>query len=178
VTRTAVVLPGRRYGHAQAGLRLTELALEQAGVELVRVDWPAEGMPTDPTEAAEAVAAIATPLLDADPAYVVAKSLGTLAAPLAADRGLACIWLTPLLDEPICRDAILRNPAPQLLAGGEVDFAWDRGVADHAVNAGAAAVVLPRADHGFEVPGDAVASAEALVMLTRAVTQWLAGSPA
>ncbi len=61
---TAVVLPGRRYGHAQAGLRLTELALEEAGIELVRVEWPGAGMPQDAAGAAAAVAEIAAPLLD------------------------------------------------------------------------------------------------------------------
>ena len=34
---------------------------------------------------------------------------------------------------------------------------------------GATVVELPGADHGFEVPGDPVASAETLVALTRAV---------
>jgi hypothetical protein len=173
VNRTAVVLPGRRYGHAQAGLRLTELALEQAGFELVRVEWPAEGMPEEPEATAAAVAGIVVPLLDPAPAYVVAKSLGTLAAPLAAERDIAGIWLTPLLREALCRDGILRNRAPQLLAGGSEDFAWDTGVAARAAETGATVVELPRADHGFEVPGDAVASAETLVGLTRAVLEFV-----
>jgi hypothetical protein len=173
VTGRAVVLPGRRYGHGQAGLRLTELALEQAGLELVRVDWPAEGMPTEPEDTAAAVAAIVAPLLDAATSYVVAKSLGTLAAPLAADRWIAGIWLTPLLQEPLCRDGILRNRAPQLLVGGSEDFAWDATVAQQAAGGGASVLELPRADHGFEVDGDAVASAETLVALTRAVQEFL-----
>lgn len=171
---TAVVLPGRRYGHAQAGLRLTELALETAGLDLVRVEWPEDGMPTEAEEVAEAVAAIAEPLLDRTPTYVVGKSLGTLAAPLAADRGINAIWLTPLLKEPLCRDAVLRHQAPQLLVGGTDDFAWDAAVAARATEAGATVVELPRADHGFEVPGDPVASAETLVALTRAVLAFLA----
>jgi len=171
---TAVVLPGRRYGHAQAGLRLTELALEEAGYDLVRVEWPETGMPEDAAGAAAAVADIAGPLLDDAPAYVVAKSLGTFAAPLAAERGLPAVWLTPLLSEPVCRDGVLANPARQLLVGGEDDFAWDGAVAQDAVARGATAVVLPGADHGFEVGTDAVASAETLVGLARAVRGFLA----
>jgi hypothetical protein len=170
----AVVLPGRRYGHDQPGLYLTELVLELAGLELVRAEWPAGGMPTDPAEAAAAVAAIAAPLLDEPPAYVVAKSLGTLAAPLAAERGIPAVWLTPLLDEPICRDAILGNPARQLLVGGERDFAWDRATADEAVRRGATAVELSGADHGFHVEGDPVATASTLVLLVRALREFLA----
>ena len=174
MSRTAVVLPGRRYGHAQAGLRLTELALEQAGIELVRVEWPPEGMPLGPADSTEAVARIVEPLLDLAPSYVVAKSLGTLAAPLAADRGISAIWLTPLLDEPLCRDAVLRNAAPQLLTSGSADPAWDPAVAARAEAGGATVVELPGADHGFEVPGDALASAETLVALTRAVQAFVA----
>ena len=173
MTRTAVVLPGRRYGHAQAGLRLTELALEEAGLELVRVEWPAAGMPQDPEETADAVAEIVVPLLDKAPAYVVAKSLGTLAAPLAADRGISGIWLTPLLREPLCADGILRNRAPQLLVGGSEDLAWDAGVATRAAAGGATLVELPGADHGFEVRGDAVASAQTLVALTLATLEFV-----
>ena len=47
-------------------------------------------------------------------------------------------------------------------------------VAHEAPHAGALVITLPRTDHGFEVPGDAVATAETLVVLTRAVTELLA----
>jgi hypothetical protein len=171
----AVCLPGRRYGHDQPGMRLTELALEQAGLELVLVEWPDAGMPTESAAAAAAVGDIAAPLLDDGAAYVVAKSLGTLAAELAAERGTPSIWLTPLLDEPACRDGILANPARQLLVGGENDFAWDRDVAQQAVARGASAVELPRADHGFQVEGDAAATAETLAHLDRVVREFLSG---
>jgi len=173
VTRTAVILPGRGYGHAQAGLRLAELALEQAGIDLIRVDWPAAGMPVEPEETAAAVARIVEPLLDPAPSYVVAKSLGTLAAPLAADRAISAIWLTPLLHEPLCRDAVLRNGARQLLVGGTVDLAWHAEEAARAASRGATVLELPGVDHGFEVPGDAVASAQTLVALTRAVLEFV-----
>jgi hypothetical protein len=170
---TAVVLPGRRYGHAQAGLRLTELTLEEAGLELVRVEWPEAGMPHDADAAAAAVREIAAPLLDQEPAYVVAKSLGTLAAPVAAERGIAAVWLTPLLDEMVCREGVLANQARQLLVGGDQDVAWNPAVAHEASGRGARVVQLAGANHGLEVEGDAVASAETLVTLARAVREFL-----
>lgn len=162
----ALALPGRLYGHHQPGLRLAELALEQAGYTVVRAEWPADPDP-------EAVRRTAADALDgAD--LVLAKSLGTHAAPLVAERGLPAIWLTPLLRDESCVEAILRNPGRQLLLGGEDDPAWDPGVADAAAQAGALVITLPRADHGLEVPGDVLASAETLVTLARAVSEFLA----
>lgn len=53
---------------------------------------------------------------------VIGKSLGSLAAPLVADRGLAAVWLTPLLtDEPTAL-AMRRATAPCLLVGGTADW--------------------------------------------------------
>lgn len=58
---------------------------------------------------------------------VIAKSLGSLAAPLVADRGLAAAWFTPLLtDEPQWWRCAT---APCLLVGGTADRCWDGPVA-------------------------------------------------
>ena len=53
------------------------------------------------------------------------KSLGTLAASLAADRNLPAIWLTPLLDLPWVIEALARAQAPFLLVGGTADQTWN-----------------------------------------------------
>jgi hypothetical protein len=55
---------------------------------------------------------------------LIAKSSGTLAAPLAAERELPAIWLTPLSTVEFVLDAIGRNPAPALLIGGTGDSLW------------------------------------------------------
>jgi hypothetical protein len=58
-------------------------------------------------------------------AVMIGKSLGSLAAPVVADRGLAAIWFTPLLtDEPTVA-ALRRATGPCLLVGGTADQFWD-----------------------------------------------------
>ena len=56
---------------------------------------------------------------------VISKSLGSLAAPVVADRGLPAVWFTPLLtDEPTVA-ALRRATGPCLLVGGTADRFWD-----------------------------------------------------
>jgi hypothetical protein len=52
---------------------------------------------------------------------VIAKSLGSLAAPLVADRGLAAVWFSPLLTDQPTAVALRRAAAPCLLVGGTAD---------------------------------------------------------
>ncbi len=105
----------------------------------------------------------------------MAKSLGTYAAALAAERGFAGIWLTPLLQVPCCADAIAANPAPQLLVGGTADdIAWDTAVADGLAAGGCEVLEVPGADHALMVPGDVVRGVEAHAEAIRAVDAFLA----
>ena len=53
---------------------------------------------------------------------LIAKSLGTNAARLAADRSLPAVWLTPLLSTPWITAALGRATAPMLLVGGTADL--------------------------------------------------------
>lgn len=164
---TALLLPGRAYSPQMAVLSFAALALREAGLEPVAVEWPAPfGVSVPPAEVRETVAAaIATHA----PSYVVSKSMGTHAAPVVADHGIDAVWLTPLLDDADCRAAIARHPGRQLLVGGTEDFAW---VDPHGLGT-AEVTEIPGADHGFLVEGDAVASAEAHVTVTRAVRDFL-----
>ena len=66
---------------------------------------------------------------DADHVVLVGKSLGTRAAPYAAERGLDAVWLTPLLIEPRLVEALGANAGRQLLVGGLADELWDAAVA-------------------------------------------------
>jgi hypothetical protein len=63
---------------------------------------------------------------------LIAKSIGTLAAPLAAERQLPAIWLTPLLTADFVVAAIRANPAPALVVGGADDSLWHSAVARQA----------------------------------------------
>jgi hypothetical protein len=105
----------------------------------------------------------ATPVL-------IAKSLGTYAAALAAERELPAIWLTPLLHiEPIA-EAITRNPAPALLVGGTRDQSWLPHVA---VTTGKTLVTIEGGDHGLRPMGPLQAYADALGIVGTAMEVFL-----
>ena len=101
---------------------------------------------------------------------IIGKSLGSLAAPVAADLGLAAVWFTPLLtDEPTVA-AMRRAPAPCLLVGGTGDQVWDGRLAR---SLSPEVVELDGADHGMFVPGPLAASAAALGQVITAVEDFL-----
>lgn len=103
---------------------------------------------------------------------VIAKSLGTLALPAAAELGMPGAWLTPLLEgpeTPPLRTAIgelVAGGVPTLLAGGTGDSLWST---EHARASGARVIDIDGADHSLEVPGDWRASLHALDRVTTAV---------
>ena len=101
---------------------------------------------------------------------VVGKSLGSLAAPLVADRGLAAVWFTPLLtDEPTVA-ALRRATGPCLLVGGTADPYWDGQTARSLT---ADVVEIEGADHAMVVPGRLANSAAALGQVITAVEDFL-----
>jgi hypothetical protein len=80
---------------------------------------------------------------------VVGKSLGSLAAPLVADRGVAARWFTPLLtDEPTVA-ALRRATGPCLPVGGTGDPYWN-GQTARSVTANV--VEINGADHAMMCP--------------------------
>jgi hypothetical protein len=101
---------------------------------------------------------------------VVGKSLGSLAAPLAADRGLAAVWFTPLLTDDATVKALRRAAAPFLLIGGTADRLWEgavaRSLSPHVIE-------VEGADHGMFVPGELSASAAVLGQVMTAVELFL-----
>ena len=101
---------------------------------------------------------------------VIGKSLGSLAAPVAADRGLAAVWFTPLLtDEPTVA-ALRRAMGPCLLVGGTADPYWDGRTARSLT---ADVVEIDGADHAMVVPGRLTESAAALGQIISAVEDFL-----
>ncbi|WP_432507366.1 alpha/beta hydrolase [Kineococcus arenarius] len=164
---TATVLPGRGYGCDAPLLRATRSLLRERGWTVRTVRW------RDEAPGAEDVTALGRELLP--PAgtgrhLVVAKSLTTRLLPLAAERGLPGVWLTPLLGEQEVRAAAARATAPTLLIGGDADPYGDSAVA---AASGQRVLELPGADHSLEVPGDAEASRAALDDVVAAVRGFL-----
>jgi pimeloyl-ACP methyl ester carboxylesterase len=97
---------------------------------------------------------------------VIGKSLGSLAAPVAAERGLAAVWFTPLLTDKPTVAALRRATGPCLLVGGTADRFWD-GQAARSLPA--EVVEVDGADHGMFVPGRLAASAAVLGQVITAV---------
>jgi hypothetical protein len=177
----AVLLPGRLYPVAMPLLTFAGRAALGRGWRVRAVEWSGAPGPQDPGVdhwvRDEVLAAVGD---DApDRVLVVAKSLGTRAAPAAAERGWDAVWLTPLLRDDAVVAGIAANPGRQLLVGGAADdLAWDHDVAVGLSRAGCDVFEVPDADHAMFVADDAVRTAEVHVSVTRAVDAFLAGAAA
>jgi hypothetical protein len=100
---------------------------------------------------------------------VVAKSLGTLAAPVAAARGYDAAWLTPLLTEADVVEPLLSYPAAQFVVIGSSDPFFSQDVLD--ALPGERLVVA--GDHVLRVPGDAPAMVASHDRFVRSFDAWL-----
>lgn len=174
--RAAVLAPGGGYSTDGPLLMYSGLAVERRGGYARRIVW---ALPV-PEKLAESYAWVATQVATAidetvastgaTAPVVIGKSLGSLAAPLAADRGLAAVWFTPLLTDEPTVVALRRATAPCLLVGGTADRFWDgpaaRSITPHVVE-------VAGADHGMFVPGELSASAAVLGQVMTAVEQFL-----
>jgi hypothetical protein len=172
----AVTIPGGRYGPFAPLLMFARMAAQARDSLVVPISWDS---PEDPLELPEErygswVCEQVQPVLDGlppgDRPLLIAKSLGTHAAALAAERRLPAVWLTPLLTLPFVVDALRRASAPCLLVGGTADPFWDgdlaRELSPHVLE-------ITGADHGLFVPGPLAASAEILGRVVTAVEQFL-----
>lgn len=172
---TAVLVPGRGYPPQAPLLFFAGFALLQHGWRVAQHWWDPPPYESDEQTAAWVRREVEGALPASDRVLLVGKSLGTWAAPLAAERSLPAVWLTPLLDTPQVVRAIAADPAPQLLVGGTVDSLWDSRVARDLASATCTVVEVPGADHALMVPGDSVAGVAAHLEVQRAVTAWLDG---
>ena len=162
----ATVLPGRGYTCDAPLLHHTRLLLRTRGFSVRTVRWP-----TPPTPAR--LLDLAPGLLDpvrARQHLLIAKSLSTRLLPLAVDRGLPGVWLTPLLGEPTVRDAAQRASAPTLLIGGSADPYWDAAAARQS---GQRVLEVAGADHSIEVPGEVTTSLRALQTVVTEIEDFL-----
>src|SRR5687767_3635902 len=119
----AVVIPGRMFGPASGMLMYVGDVAERRGATLHRYAWSqAAPSPFEPPIEGWVSNEVA-PLLDTlDGApLLIAKSQGTNAAALAAERGLPAVWLTPVLTVPWVVAALERATAPFMLVGGTAD---------------------------------------------------------
>ncbi|MCW3838635.1 alpha/beta hydrolase [Micromonospora yasonensis] len=145
-------------------------AAQARGARLHHLSWHGEMPPEPAARGPWVVPQIAAALRELTDPLVIANSLGTLAADLAAGEGLPAIWLTPLLHRPEVVDGLRRATAPFLLIGGTADPSWRPGLA-HELSPYVCEVV--DADHGLRVPGPLARSAAVLGEIATAVEDFL-----
>jgi hypothetical protein len=157
---TAVVVPGRGYPPAAPLLFFAGFALLAHGWSVRQVWWDPPAHESDEQTLAWVQRQVEEALPESGRALLVAKSLGTYAAPLAAERGL---------------DAIASSSARQLLVGGTADtFAWAPVTARGLAERGCDVLEVAGADHAMMVPGDAVRGVEVHAEVIRTVDAFLA----
>ncbi|GGR99467.1 hypothetical protein GCM10010169_50110 [Micromonospora fulviviridis] len=170
--RAVLVIPGSGgCCHVPHQLFAADAARMRGG-DLHRVSWR-EDVPAEPAARGPwAVAQIAAALRDLPEPLIIANSLGTLAAGLAAERRLPAIWITPLLHRPEVVDGLRRAGAPCLLIGGTADPSWRP---DLARELSPYVCEVAGADHGLRVPGPLARSAAVLAETATAVEDFLDG---
>jgi hypothetical protein len=173
--RSAILAPGGNYGADGPLLMYARLAVHRRGGRTRPITWELPGNPDAGQQRRQVASQVNTAIDEITAAtgtapVIIGKSLGSLAAPVVADRGLAAVWFTPLLtDEPTVA-ALRRATGPCLLAGGTADKLWDgqtaRSITPHVVE-------IDGADHGMFLPGQLAASATVLGQVITAVEDFL-----
>ena len=186
--RVALLIPGYGYSPDRPLLHFAGAVFQKYGWTTQQVWWP-ERPPQQDGEDFDLwsarlrsfVRAHLEQVLERETAPTIAlagKSMGTFAAATAADRDLPGLWLTPVLRDSELPGDLRRGSAPFLLVGGSADPVWDPAVAR---SFGRPVHEAEGADHGLEISGDPVRSADILRDATAAMDAFvrtLADSPA
>jgi pimeloyl-ACP methyl ester carboxylesterase len=172
---SAIVAPGGGYGPDGPLLMYAKVAVERRGGQVRPIAWELS-RDTDFSQQRLRVASQVESAVEEMTAatgsapVVIGKSLGSLAAPLVADRGLAAVWFTPLLTDQPTVAALRRATGPSLVVGGTADPYWDGQAAR---SLAAEVVEIDGADHALIVPGRLAESAAALGQVITAVEEFL-----
>ncbi|WP_180934199.1 hypothetical protein [Nocardioides ungokensis] len=166
-----VILPGSRYTPDGPMLFFAAQVALMRGWDVRQVWWEVPQLSSD----ADEVAWVGSQLEAAVDGFagrviVVAKSLGTMAAPVAAARGYDAACLTPLLTEPDLAEPLLSYPAEQFVVIGADDPYFSQRVLDALPGEH---LVVP-GDHVLRVPGDAAAMVASHDRFVRSFDVWLA----
>ena len=171
VTGRVLVLPGSGYTVDHPLLSWACQVADSVGWQVCTMHWQLEqDKPVDPVAYVEQAAGV----LDAAAprsarTVVIAKSLGTLAAPWARARGYPGIWLTPLLNDDTVQAALAVSPQA-LIVGGTADRHWN-GLVSRSL--AGRVVEIDDAGHGLTVAGNWRASLDALSVALVAIEQFL-----
>jgi hypothetical protein len=170
--RCAVVLPGVRYFSQAPLLWFAREAAQAAGWSVLELS---ERAPADeePFAWMRDRAARALDAAGDGTVAVIGKSLGSAAAPLAAERELPAVWLTPLLVRPEVAAAVRGATAAALLIGSPADPTWADG--EQPVGGSAEVLEFEGLDHSLQVERDPLASLDVLRQVTERVGAFLRG---
>ena len=165
-----IVLPGSKYTPDGPMLFFAAQVALMRGWDVRQVWWEVPELSSAAEEAAWVGSQLDAAFDDyAGRVLVVAKSLGTLAAPVAAARGFDAAWLTPLLTESDVAESLLSYPAAQFVVIGSSDPYFSQDVLD--ALPGERLVVA--GDHILRVPGDAAAMVASHDRFVRSFDAWL-----
>jgi hypothetical protein len=169
--RCAVILPGVRYFSQAPLLWFAREAAEAGGWSVLELS---ERAPADeePFAWMRDRAERALDATNAGTVVVIGKSLGSAAAPLVAERGLAAVWLTPLLVRPDVVQALAASTAPALLVGSTADPTWADG--ERPEGDAIEILELDGLDHSLQVDGDPLRSLDVLRTVTERIGDFLA----
>jgi pimeloyl-ACP methyl ester carboxylesterase len=174
MSRCMVLLPGAWYATSAPLLWYARHAAKSRGWEIVEQHDLLGRASQDPFEwAIEKAELTIGQAKGADKVAVVGKSLASAAAGLVASLRFPAVWLTPLLTDDRVVDDLRRASAPTLLVGSRADQTWDASRVPK--NAQIEVYELDGLDHGLEVPGDPLASADMLKTVTQRVGDFLDG---
>ncbi|MBS2537507.1 hypothetical protein KGQ20_32615 [Catenulispora sp. NF23] len=168
-SRVAVLIPGLGYTAQGPLLAYARLAVERRDAEARVIDWSPPDL-KDPVEQVVWVSEQVSAVLGADRAVLIGKSLGSLAAGLAARHALPAVWLTPLLYRPDVVETIAAAAHPPLLVGGTRDRGWDGAVARRL---SPCVLEVPDADHLLYVPGPVRRTADVAGQVAEAIEDYL-----
>lgn len=177
----AIVLPGAGYSAQAPLLWYARRAAMTRGRNVLVVADAYDRQRDDAAQWVEERAAAALRYVRARDQHplLIAKSLTSLAAPLAAAERLPAVWLTPLIAGTATSVAsrvlagLRAASEPMLLIGGSADPTWDGTVAATMPNA--RVLELAGADHSLEAPDDVARSLDNLRRVTDAVSRFAAG---
>lgn len=167
----AVLLPGAGYGVQAPLLWFGRMALSGAGLNVIAVNDRYTGDEQARAWVERRLLAALDRVDDPRP-LILAKSISTLAAPMAAERQLPAVWLTPLLQlaaSPVVA-GLRARAAPALLVGGTADSAWDGELARSFE--GVDVVEIAGADHSLQLDGDTQGSLDVLASVVEAIERF------
>lgn len=172
--RHAVVIPGGLGGPYVPTLMFAADAALARGATIHNFWWnhsPGQIIDLPAEERGPwAVAQVEAVLADLAQPLLIARSFGTQCAVLAAEHGLAAVWLNPPLRWPFVVDGLKRATAPCLIVGATADRSWDaalaRELSPHVFE-------VEGADHGLYVPGPLANSTAVLGEMVTAVERFL-----